>query len=197
MFEFILKRKAGYYDLNIVVPTFATASLMIFTLFIPWDSGERISYAVTVFLSIIVFLLILSENLPKTNTQSILSKMLVGLTFFSLFIVFITIVISALYSRSNTKCPKFLRKIFGKGCIEILEVTKKESNREMERYNSYNMAMNTSDLSSYDKDSINSEIKKKEKETISFHKLAYLLEKVFTGVFLIIFIIFASIMFSK
>ena len=89
--------------MNIILPTFATATLIIMTLFIPWDSGERISFAVTVMLSIIVFLLILSENLPKTKTKPLLSRMLIGLVFFSLFVVFFTIVLS--YFRStNIEC---------------------------------------------------------------------------------------------
>lgn len=98
-----LKRDPSYYVLNIIIPTFATASLMILSLIIPWDSGERISFAVTVMLSIIVFLLILSENLPKTKTKPLLSRMLVGLVFFSLFVVFFTIIISFMHSKKKMK----------------------------------------------------------------------------------------------
>ncbi len=68
-------------DLNIIIPTYATASLMIISLVVPWDSGERISFTITVMLSLIVFLLILSESLPKTDAHPLLSKMLIGLTF--------------------------------------------------------------------------------------------------------------------
>ena len=79
-YYFKIKRKPGFI-LNIIIPTFATATLMILSLLIPWDSGERISFAITVMLSIIVFLLILSESLPKTNTKPLLSRMLIGLVF--------------------------------------------------------------------------------------------------------------------
>ena len=68
---------------------------MIVSLLIPWDSGERISFAVTVMLSI-VFLLILSENLPKTKTKPLLSRMLIGLVFFSLFVVFLQLLLVTL-----------------------------------------------------------------------------------------------------
>ena len=107
-FTFNLERKSGYYDLNIILPTYATASLMIISLLVPWDSGERISFAITVMLSLIVFLLILSESLPKTDSHPLLSKMLVGLTFFSLLVVFFTVIISALYSyKTNKETPFF------------------------------------------------------------------------------------------
>ena len=97
-FKVNLKRLTGYYETNIIIPTFATASLVLITLLIPWDSGERISFAVTVMLSIIVFLLILSDTLPKSNQQPILSRMIMSLTFFALFGVFFTVLISGLNS---------------------------------------------------------------------------------------------------
>lgn len=104
-FYYVITRRSGYYDLNIVLPTFATASLILLTLLVPWSSGERISFAVTVMLSIIVFLLILSDNLPKSDQKPLLSRMIIGLTLFSLFGVFFTILISAL-SDYNDKFNK-------------------------------------------------------------------------------------------
>ena len=102
-FEITLRRKPGYYVYNIIFPTFATASLMIFSMLIPWDQGERISFAVTVMLSIIVFLLILSENLPKTDTQPLLSRMLIGLTMFSLLVVLLTVIMGFMHSYKDKK----------------------------------------------------------------------------------------------
>ena len=104
-FHYIITRYSGYYDLNIVLPTFATASLILLTLLVPWSSGERISFATTVMLSIIVFLLILSDNLPKSDQKPLLSRMIIGLTLFSLSGVFFTILISAL-SDYNEKFDK-------------------------------------------------------------------------------------------
>ena len=102
-FSFDLQRLSGYYEINIIIPTFATASLILITLLIPWSSGERISFAVTVMLSIIVFLLILSDTLPKSNQQPLLSRMIMALTFFSLFGVFFTVLISALNNYKDEK----------------------------------------------------------------------------------------------
>ena len=104
-FYYNITRRSGYYDLNIVLPTFATASLVLLTLLVPWSSGERISFATTVMLSIIVFLLILSDNLPKSDQKPLLSRMIIGLSLFSLLGVFFTILISAL-SDYNDKFDK-------------------------------------------------------------------------------------------
>ena len=102
-FDYSITRKPGYYNMNIILPTFATATLIIMTLFIPWDSGERISFAVTVMLAIVVYLLILSENLPKSDQRPLLSDMIIGLTMFSLIGVFFTILISALNSYEDNE----------------------------------------------------------------------------------------------
>lgn len=110
-YNFTLRRKPGYYNLNIILPTFATSVLMLISFIVPWDSGERISFATTVMLSIIVFLLILSDSLPKTDTKPLLSQMLIGLTFFSLFTVFFTVIISSMYSYKDNKNNVFFRFI--------------------------------------------------------------------------------------
>lgn len=102
-FYFVMKRRPGYYNLNIIIPTFATATLMIMALFVPWDSGERISFAVTILLSIVVFLLILSDNLPKSDNRPLLSRMILGLIYFSLVGVAFTIIINALHSYMKNK----------------------------------------------------------------------------------------------
>ena len=102
-FDIHIKRLAGYYETNIIIPTFATASLILITVLIPWESGERISFAVTVMLSIIVFLLLLSDTLPKSNQRPLLSKMITALTFFSLFGVLFTVLISALNDYKDNK----------------------------------------------------------------------------------------------
>ena len=82
-FEFIIRRKANYFNLNLILPAFTTAALMIMAQYIPWNSGERISFATTIVLTMTVFLLILSETLPKSNSNSLLGNMFIGLTMIS------------------------------------------------------------------------------------------------------------------
>ena len=113
-FEFQLTRHSLHYTSNIIIPIIATSSLMIMSLIVPWDSGERISFVTTVMLSIIVFLLLLSENLPKTDSNPFLSRLTLGLTVFSLISVFFTVIISSLYShRKNNGIMSRLLKLIG------------------------------------------------------------------------------------
>lgn len=180
-FYYTLRRKAGFYNINIVVPTFATAFLMIISLFIPWNSGERISFAVTVMLSIIVFLLILSDNLPKTDTIPLLSFMLLGLTIFSLVIVFFTVIITAMHYYKPEK-DDYIIKIINKIC-ELNCKARQTITHTFSRTNSYLFAINNQDNLCI----TNSE---------DCEKYANKVESWFTFIFTLSFIIYSAAIFS-
>ena len=188
-YTFKLRRKPGFFVLNIIIPTFATATLMILSLLIPWDSGERISFAITVMLSIIVFLLILSESLPKTNTKPLLSKMLIGLVFFSLFVVFFTVTISTIHSYSK-KNKNFCRKLLN--LFDKCNLTCKKD-RPLNRTNSYINGVDNPDILENNPD--NQEDKKKDEELCD--RMADILEKIFTSLFFMAFIIYCSVVFTQ
>ena len=179
-FHFTIMRKAGFYNINIIVPTFATAFLMVVSLFIPWNSGERISFVVTVMLSIIVFLLILSDNLPKTDTIPLLSRMLIGLTIFSLIIVFFTVMITAMHYFKPDKDSyfiKFLNKLFELDCKARQVVS-----NSLYRSDSYIYAVNNSPYI------VNNDDCK---------KFAKKVENWFTVFFILSFIIYSWVVFSS
>ena len=184
VFILTLRRKPGYYILNIILPTFATATLMIISLLVPWDSGERISFSVTVMLSIIVFLLILSESLPKTNTKPLLSKMLIGLVFFSLFVVFFTVIIGMMHShtKKNSKTAKLILDFLNKFNIRC-----NKKKKVINRNNSYLESINE----------VNNTITTHNEDEKDCDKLASKIEKLFTIIFFIGFVIYSSVVFSE
>jgi nicotinic acetylcholine receptor alpha-2 len=210
-FLYTIRRKPDYYRLNIIIPTFATATLIILTLLVPWDSGERISFAVTVLLSIIVFLLIVSENLPKTDSKPLLSRMIVGLIYFSLVGVLFTIIISCIHNSIQNKTIKqnkimihlFSRCKYIQCCI----------NKKLIRSNSYNNAISSNenggiqqnDISSNDSLSVSSIDSVKTNPSIYTHEnelnldecklLTIKIEKIFIGLFFVSFVIYCLVIF--
>ncbi|XP_076084468.1 acetylcholine receptor subunit delta-like [Mytilus galloprovincialis] len=66
-FTIVIKRKPLYMIMNIILPIILLALLDIFTFKIPADTGERLGYTITVWLSFAVFLTIVSDSLPKTS----------------------------------------------------------------------------------------------------------------------------------
>ena len=211
-FLYTIRRKPDYYRLNIIIPTFATATLIILTLLVPWDSGERISFAVTVLLSIIVFLLIVSENLPKTDSKPLLSRMIVGLIYFSLVGVLFTIIISCIHNSIQNKTIKknsILLYLFSRCKYIECCITKKLS-----RTNSYNNAMslnggtvtiNNSNSSIEDSESISSNESVKTNDTIynqdneldldECKLLTIKIEKIFIVLFFVSFVIYCLVIF--
>jgi hypothetical protein len=188
-FYYTIRRKPDYYKLNIIIPTFSTATLIILTLLVPWDSGERISFAVTVLLSIIVFLLIVSENLPKTDSKPLLSRMIVGLIYFSLTSVLFTIVISWIHNSIKNKTiknNKFLIKLLSK--FKYIDCC---ISKTITRTNSYNNAISNTieDGSSISSNESNSSIKTTiyEDTLIDLDECETLTKKI-EGLFILIFL---------
>ena len=57
-----IHRRPVYYVFNLVVPKVILALLSAFVFIIPADSGEKISYAITILLAFFIFLLLLSDT---------------------------------------------------------------------------------------------------------------------------------------
>ncbi|KAJ7380390.1 hypothetical protein OS493_008846 [Desmophyllum pertusum] len=62
-----LQRRSLYYTYNLIIPNFLIALLAFFSFYIPVECGERISFVITVLLSMTVFLLLVAESIPPTS----------------------------------------------------------------------------------------------------------------------------------
>lgn len=64
-----IDRRAMYYIFNAVVPCLIQMIIILFTFFLPPDSGERIGVVITVLLVFAVYLEVISGSLPKTSNS--------------------------------------------------------------------------------------------------------------------------------
>ena len=62
-----LQRRSLYYTYNLIIPNFLIALLAFFSFYIPVECGERLSFVITVLLSMTVFLLLVAESIPPTS----------------------------------------------------------------------------------------------------------------------------------
>ena len=62
-----LKRKPLLIVVNVLLPIAFLSVLNVLVFIIPVDSGQRVSYCITVLLSISVFFTIVSDTLPKSS----------------------------------------------------------------------------------------------------------------------------------
>ena len=66
-FSLYMQRKATFYIMTVLFPCILTSSIAALGFILPPESGEKVSLEVTVLLSLAVFLLIVSEQLPASS----------------------------------------------------------------------------------------------------------------------------------
>ena len=151
--EFILERKPAFLIVNILLPIIFMSVLNIFVFAVPAESGERVSYAVTVLLSLAVFLTLVGDNLPKTsNPMSILSYYLLTVLVLSVLICFFTILNLHIYFKDDVvPVPLCIQRITR--CCLWLKVKKSRAQRISRSHDQYDVyitsgrhRMNTCDL---------------------------------------------------
>lgn len=146
-----LKRRHRFYTLNLVLPCAMLSSLTLVTFLSPPDQGEKISLGISILLSFNVFMLSLSENMPKTSeTLPLFSKcelfcncnfisiMLVGIytTFVMLmntWSVMLTVLVLNLHHRNEDKpVPQWVRTLVFEGIARMLCMYSKDHLRRSE-----------------------------------------------------------------
>lgn len=107
-----MKRKPLFIIVNLVLPNILIAFLAFFSFFIPVESGERVSFVITVLLSMTVFMLLIAESIPPTSD----AVPLIGIYYtFSIFLVFLALAATAVTLRINYSY------LFGQGLSSSLK----------------------------------------------------------------------------
>ena len=53
--------------LNLILPALLLMFLQLFAFYLPPDSSDKISFGLTILLSFVVFIIVVSENIPTTS----------------------------------------------------------------------------------------------------------------------------------
>ncbi|XP_052280916.1 acetylcholine receptor subunit beta-like 1 [Dreissena polymorpha] len=102
-FKLQLKRKPLYFMLSVILPIITLAILNLCVFLLPCTSGEKASYAITVFLSFAVFLTIVSSQLPKNSESvSLISVFLIIQTICSTLITVLALTLLRMSSFDDT-----------------------------------------------------------------------------------------------
>lgn len=101
-FGFHLERKPRFVLINVLSPMIFMSFMSTLIFLIPSDSGERISFSITVLLAIAVFLTLVGDNLPKTsNPMSVLSYYLLSVLVVSVCITLVNILSLRLFYKDD------------------------------------------------------------------------------------------------
>ncbi|XP_052717981.1 neuronal acetylcholine receptor subunit non-alpha-2-like [Crassostrea angulata] len=125
--SFTLKRKHQFHLWNLIFPVILLGFLKIFAFLIPAQSGEKVSFAVTVFLSYGVFLNLLTSSLPENSDSVCLicAYIVIQLTL-GVLLVFIV-------SMQVHICNREKNLLFSRYEMRLIRLLKKNSLEEFNR----------------------------------------------------------------
>ena len=113
-FTFHLKRRPAFLIINVILPIQFLGLLNVLVFLLVPESGERISYCLTVLLSIAVFMTIIGDMLPRSSepVPIISFKLLIDMVISSV-IVLVTILNLRIYHREGNKTvPNTLQTMY-------------------------------------------------------------------------------------
>ena len=110
-YELTLDQLSSYYLVYIILPMMALTALFLLVFFIPADSGERMSFGVSILLSLTVYLLVISEIVPaNSNSRSMLGTCFT-IVFYLLSIGLCGALINTLFTSWTRKPHHYLLKL--------------------------------------------------------------------------------------
>ncbi|KAK3726421.1 hypothetical protein QZH41_004313 [Actinostola sp. cb2023] len=93
-----MKRKPLFYVINLIIPNILISLLAFFSFSIPVECGERMSFGITVLLSMTVFMLLVADIVPPTSE----AVSLIGVFYtFSITEVFLALIATGISFRVN------------------------------------------------------------------------------------------------
>ncbi|XP_073457232.1 5-hydroxytryptamine receptor 3A-like [Aquarana catesbeiana] len=122
----VIKRRALFYTVSLIIPSLFIMVMDVAGFYLPPESGERISFKITLLLGYSVFLIMVSETLPATGTPliGIYYVMCMGLLMISL-IESIFIVRMVHQHNVHAEVPKWLKHLVLEKLVSVLGIQNK------------------------------------------------------------------------
>jgi hypothetical protein len=107
----VLERRMMFHIMNIISPVVFLGLVNVIVFKLPVDSGERMSFAMTVLLSFAVYMTLIADKMPQTsNTTSVFCMYLMAMLTYSTLITFATTYSINRYHSGNYDTCQNVRK---------------------------------------------------------------------------------------
>ena len=130
-------RVPSFYETYLIFPIFCLATIILFSCIIPINAENRISFSMTVILSIMVYLSVLSEQLPKTHNNPTITNTVIAILIFSLFDLVSNIILASIYLYQEEKEYNPIMRMINK-CKK--KTSSSSTNTSLSRNDSYIIA---------------------------------------------------------
>ncbi|XP_077997847.1 neuronal acetylcholine receptor subunit alpha-10-like [Glandiceps talaboti] len=97
-----LKRRPIFYVFNLLMPCGLLCTVTVVNFILPTESGEKVSLAITILLSLTVFLLLFAESMPPSDVIPIIGQFYAG----ALFLVSMSLLASVIVSQYHFSGPE-------------------------------------------------------------------------------------------
>ncbi|XP_046378338.2 neuronal acetylcholine receptor subunit alpha-7-like [Haliotis rufescens] len=126
-YQLQLTRKPSMKILTVVMPVLLLSFLNILVFLIPVQSGEKLSFSITVLLSFAVFMSFITNMLPQSaDSLSVFTLLMAGLFLLSSLYVLLTIWVIKVFHRDSSKraVPLWVHRLMGgqKGCCGSIRI---------------------------------------------------------------------------
>ncbi|KAI0231545.1 Neuronal acetylcholine receptor subunit alpha-10 [Lamellibrachia satsuma] len=110
----IMQRRASFYVFHLVLPITSLMVIGIFVFIVPPESGEKVSLASTVLLSMIIFIEVLIKNIPPTSEYtSLFAKFIGGVILLLSCATYMSVLVSFVHYQGvhGKRPPVWLKKL--------------------------------------------------------------------------------------
>jgi cation transporter family protein len=123
LFHFELKRKSLYHVMNVFVPVLCISVLSIISFLLPSESGERVTFSISIFLTLAVFLTTVNSSMPESSDEVASFSVYVGLQLFgsALTIIFTIISLNLYHHDKCVHVPQLLKMLVKACCVQKKE----------------------------------------------------------------------------
>ncbi|CAH1273318.1 CHRNA9 [Branchiostoma lanceolatum] len=117
-----LQRKSTFYVFNLLLPCLLLTFIMAVTFFLPINSGERLSFGVSLLLSMVVFQLVITEVLPESDKLPWIGRYVIITMILMSFSLAMTIFVMHVCdcTVSVEPLPKWVREVMLKRLAKVL-----------------------------------------------------------------------------
>lgn len=108
-----VKRRVLFYMMNLIVPYIVLAVLTVFSFYLPPESGERMGLVITILLGLTVFMMVFTDNVPRTSEVTpLIGKYSVTVLVQVTFALLVTCGVLRVYHKDpERKMPAWFRKL--------------------------------------------------------------------------------------
>lgn len=111
VFVLKLKRQSTFYVLSIILPLAGMFVISSLVFMLPQESGERVSYSITITLALAVFLTVVADEMPKSSEPMSLMCIFILLGIINSLIIMVIVILNMRwYFKSDKTSPGAMHK---------------------------------------------------------------------------------------